>query len=55
MGCSGGLMSRGFKFSRDHGMLLESEYPYTAKNGSCSKKDGKFKNKSYKVVGATDD
>ena len=35
-GCGGGLMDLGFKYFETNFAELESEYPYTAKDGTCS-------------------
>lgn len=42
-------MDNAFKYVRDHGIVLESEYPYTHKKGTCSKAEG-----SFKISGFTD-
>ena len=34
-GCSGGLMTYAFEYVMNHGVSLESDYPYQAKEGSC--------------------
>jgi C1A family cysteine protease len=41
--CNGGLMDNAFKFVKDHGIVLESEYPYKAVKQACSKTSGAFK------------
>jgi len=35
-GCNGGNASKAWDYNQNHGQMLESEYPYTAKDGSCS-------------------
>ena len=37
-GCNGGLMDRAFKYVIDKGLMLESEYGYTAADGFCQYK-----------------
>merc|ERR1719189_1875261 len=32
---TGGLMDNAFKYIKDHGIPIESAYPYTAKDGTC--------------------
>ena len=41
--CNGGLMDNAFKFVKDHGIVHEDEYTYTAKKGTCTKTSGAFK------------
>ena len=40
-GCNGGLMDYGFKYIKDHGIDLETNYPYTARDGRC-KRTGQY-------------
>jgi cathepsin L len=49
LGCNGGLMDDGFKYTEDYALETESAYPYTAKGGSCAYKAtlGQVKTKSY--------
>lgn len=52
MGCHGGLMGRALSYTANKGIMLEDDYPYTAKDGSC-KYDVKkmtFRNTSWKGV-----
>jgi C1A family cysteine protease len=48
--CNGGLMNNAFKFVKDHGIVLESEYPYKAVKQTCSKTSGSFKISGYTEV-----
>ena len=36
MGCNGGLMDSAFNYAKAYKMETESDYPYTARDGSCS-------------------
>merc|ERR1712072_1343664 len=38
-GCGGGLMDNAFKFFEEHKVILEKDYPYTAKNGTCKESE----------------
>lgn len=49
MACNGGLMDNAFKFVRDNGIVLESEYPYKAVKQTCAIATG-----SFKISGFTD-
>lgn len=35
-GCNGGLQQRAYKYYESYGAMLEADYPYTAKDGSCA-------------------
>jgi C1A family cysteine protease len=35
-GCNGGMMDNAFKYWEDYGAMLESDYPYKAKDGDCA-------------------
>ena len=50
MGCNGGLMDNAFKYVRDHGIVEESQYAYTAKKGTCKQNSGPFKISGYTDV-----
>jgi C1A family cysteine protease len=39
-GCDGGSSHRAFDYFKDHNVVTESEYPYTAKTGHCQTKGG---------------
>eukprot|EP00178_Gracilaria_changii_P004298 TRINITY_DN16760_c1_g1_i1.p1 TRINITY_DN16760_c1_g1~~TRINITY_DN16760_c1_g1_i1.p1 ORF type:complete len:228 (+),score=31.64 TRINITY_DN16760_c1_g1_i1:233-916(+) len=43
MACNGGLMDNAFKFVKDKGIVLESQYPYVAKKQNCAIATGNFK------------
>ena len=42
-GCSGGLMNSAFNYVKDHGIVTESQYPYTGKQATCKTNTGPFK------------
>jgi len=48
-GCNGGLMESALQYTADQGIELESTYPYTGEDGTCSYSASKvvFKNKGY--------
>ena len=35
-GCNGGFMNLAIQYSADKGNMLESDYPYTAMDGTCA-------------------
>ena len=39
-GCNGGIMDAAFDWAADYGMALESQYPYTGKDGTCQIDNG---------------
>ena len=41
-GCHGGLMDNAFRYLKDHGIEQESDYQYTAKDGSCKYDESKI-------------
>jgi len=51
-GCNGGLMDDAFKYTRDKGIMKESDYPYAGKVGTCKYNSSKvvFKNRAYTDV-----
>merc|ERR1712151_672115 len=53
-GCNGGSMEGAFQWYETNKTELESDYGYTAKNGTCmeSSYTGEFNSKSYKTVTA---
>ena len=44
-------MDNAFKYVKANGIVLESEYPYTAKDGKCTKDGGAYKIGGYSDVG----
>jgi len=51
-GCNGGLMDYAFKYIESNPLMLESQYPYKGREGTCKfvQADGKGKVKSFKDV-----
>lgn len=43
-------MDYGFEYVEAHGIVLEKDYKYTARDGTCKTNTGAFKNKSHKDV-----
>jgi cathepsin L len=50
-GCNGGLMDQAFEYIEKYGLELESDYPYTARDGKCKYDQTKVQTK---VSGYTD-
>lgn len=46
-GCTGGLMENAFKYIIDKGIMVEDDYPYTARDEKCQRDGGKFKITGY--------
>merc|ERR1712100_955174 len=40
MGCNGGLMDQAFEYIKTHPLANESDYPYSAQDGTCSYTSG---------------
>ena len=51
-GCQGGLMDMAFWYVIDHGITLESKYPYKGTNGKCSYDEEK--DKAWEISDCTD-
>lgn len=49
-GCNGGFNYKGLAYVKDHGLSTESQYPYTAKTGTCRINSGDFKISSVTTV-----
>jgi len=49
-GCNGGSATSAFKYAQSHSMMLEADYPYTGKDGSCHASTGKVSVTSYSRV-----
>jgi cathepsin L len=49
-GCNGGLMTYGYQYIRDHGIMNQSEYPYTARDGTCKAVDNANRVSGYKEI-----
>jgi hypothetical protein len=55
LGCFGGSMNAGFRYTKAHGITLEKNYPYTAKDGACKEFDPVFKNEGFTNIENCDD
>nr|CAI5850762.1 unnamed protein product [Callosobruchus analis] len=53
-GCDKGLQTEAFRYIKDHGVLTDKEYPYTATFGKCQKQGG-LKISSFGVVAQGDE
>jgi len=51
-GCNGGLMDNAFKYVKESGICSESDYPYTARDGTCKSCSSVVKLASYSDVPA---
>lgn len=43
VGCSGGYPDHALEYTVQHGLELEKDYPYTARDGTCHSKDTQYK------------
>lgn len=53
-GCNGGWPRSAFKYIQDHGINLEDNYPYTARDGQCKKSSGPYQVKGFTSVPKND-
>jgi hypothetical protein len=54
-GCAGGYPELALQYVEEHGLVLESEYPYTAIDGVCKGKDSNYKMSQCFEVPANDE
>lgn len=43
-------MTYGYQYIRDHGIMNQSEYPYTARDGTCKAVDNANRVSGYKEI-----
>jgi len=49
-GCSGGWSQNAFQYAANHGLAIQTSYPYTARDGTCKSVSPAFKTKGYSNV-----
>ncbi|MGE5854953.1 MAG: C1 family peptidase, partial [Syntrophaceae bacterium] len=49
--CGGGYVSYASDYIRDHGLPLETCYPYTGTDGSCGSACGSYQSSAYQIAG----